>query len=187
MMRGPAALRLRGRDGPVRAELRRPAGTPAAVLVFVGDAHGELACRVLGDALGAVTLSTAPDDAGAAIDWTAAHAAELGAEPGSLIVAGLHDGADAAIRLAAGARERGWPVIARQLLIHPCLDEPAQALPGVAPATIVSAGAAGRDYAARLRAAGASVTLLERPDPFTGPQPDRAAAERLLAELAAVG
>ena len=182
----PAALRLRGRDGPVRAELRRPAGAPAAVLVFVGDEHGELACRALGDALRAVTLRTALADGAATIEWTAAHAAELGADPGSLIVAGLHEGAAAAARLAAGAHEQAWPPIARQLLIHPRFGTAEPALRCSAPATIATADAAGRGYAARLRAAGVPVTLLERPDPFTSPRPDPAAVRRL-AELAAVG
>jgi hypothetical protein len=78
--RAHAMLRLRGREGTVRADLAWPAADPAATLVFLGDAHGELICRVLGDDLGAITLSAGhptTQDAVTLLEWAADHAGEL--------------------------------------------------------------------------------------------------------------
>ena len=51
----------------------------------------------------------------AALHWVSQHVDELGAEGDCLLVAG---GARAA-RLALAARDSGWPVLRRQLLVHP--------------------------------------------------------------------
>ena len=156
--RTSAALRLRGRDGPLRAESTWPAGVPAAVLVFLADGNEEL-CRTLGEALNAVTLSAAcatHRDARATIEWTGDHAAQLGVDPARLILAGV----DAAAAIAAQvAGDEPWPAIERLVLIHPGLAEtPQTQLP---PTVIAADDDAGRACAARLQEAGVAVTLLD--------------------------
>src|SRR4051795_8659070 len=97
---GSAVLRLRGM---VRAEVTWPADDAAAMLVFVGDAHGALVCRVLGQRLPAVTLDAAcvtARDAETVLDWAGGHADELGGVSDRLLVAGLHNGAWRAACLA---------------------------------------------------------------------------------------
>ena len=156
--RTSAALRLRGRDGPLRAEITWPAGEPAAVLVFLADGSEEL-CRTLGEALNAVTLSAAcatHHDARAAIEWTGDHAAQLGVDPARLILAGV----DAAAAIAAQvAGDDPWPAIERLVLIHPRLAAPP--LAALPPTVIAADDDSGRSCAARLREAGVAVTLLD--------------------------
>ena len=184
-MRNAATLRLRGRSGPVRAEVDRPpTSDPTAVLVFVGDAHGPLICRVLGQALQAVTLRTvvaSAHDATCVLEWAADHADELGGDAERIVLAGLHDGAALAARLALRARDERWPPISRQLLIHPrslSIDR-SRALRGVAPVAISGSDATALRYAARLRAAGVRVAVLECIDPFTQRAADPAAEQQL--------
>lgn len=94
----------------------------------------------------------------ATLGWAAEHACELGADGAHVLVAG---GARAA-RLALAARDRGWPVLRRQLLVHPAFSD-RQPMPsdvvGAFPATVVCARRCddGQRYAARLRAAGVEV------------------------------
>lgn len=95
----------------------------------------------------------------AALQWLAEHGGELCAAPNRLIVAG---GARAAW-LAVCARDSAWPVLHRQLLVHPQFG-PEDPIPlsvgGVAPAIVVR-GEGPRDdgarYAALLRDAGVDV------------------------------
>jgi alpha/beta hydrolase fold len=157
-----AELRLRSSAGPLRVRVEWPVatgGTPT-LLVFLPDA-GEATAALFSRA-GAVVLSARPEafyDAVAALEWAADHAAELGADPRRLVVAG---GALAAA-LALHARDRAWPALTRQVLIGADLDRPLQAatVAGVAPATVVVAGHdSGRRYAARLRQAGVEVEEL---------------------------
>ncbi|MFI7541666.1 alpha/beta hydrolase [Actinoplanes sp. NPDC049599] len=63
------------------------------------------------------------NDCYAGLLWTAGHAAELGYEPGRLIVAGGSAGGGLAAALALMARDRGGPALAGQLLIYPMLDD----------------------------------------------------------------
>jgi hypothetical protein len=94
----------------------------------------------------------------ATLHWLSEHVGEFGAESDRMIVAG---GARAA-RLALAARDSGWPVLRRQLLIHPRFTGK-QPMPrnvaGAPPATVVCGAMldAGRRYAARLRGAGVEV------------------------------
>jgi hypothetical protein len=94
----------------------------------------------------------------AALQWVSEHLRELGAERDRMVVAG---GARAA-RLALAARDSGWPVLRRQLLVHPSFT-PEQPMPanvgGAPPATVVFGREhdGGRRYAERLRAAGVEV------------------------------
>ncbi|MGH2887943.1 MAG: hypothetical protein ACRDPA_35505 [Solirubrobacteraceae bacterium] len=94
----------------------------------------------------------------AALRWISDHVGEFGAEVDHILVAG---GARAAI-LALAARDGGWPVLQRQLLVHPrftAWHPMPRNVAGAAPATVVSAAGLddGRRYAARLRAAGVDV------------------------------
>jgi hypothetical protein len=101
----------------------------------------------------------------AALQWIADHSGELGVECDRLVVAG---GARAA-RLALAARDTGWPVLWRQLLVHPrfTAEEPMPANVAGAPPAIVVCGERhgdGRRYAGRLRAAGVQVREVDDDD-----------------------
>jgi hypothetical protein len=58
-------------------------------------------------------------EASEALEWGADHAAELGADPQRLLLAADHGGAGLVAALARQARDRGWPSIARHVLIDP--------------------------------------------------------------------
>src|SRR5450755_743331 len=64
----------------------------------------------------------AVDDCDAATSWVSAHAAELGADPSRLAVAGDSAGGNLAAVVALHARDAGGPPIAFQLLIYPGTD-----------------------------------------------------------------
>ena len=94
----------------------------------------------------------------AALHWVSDHIGELGAASDRMLVAG---GARAA-RLALAARDSGWPVLRRQLLVRPTftVEQPMPAnVAGAPPATVVCGAGrdGGRPYAERLRAAGVEV------------------------------
>jgi hypothetical protein len=93
----------------------------------------------------------------AALHWAGEHAAELGADGERLMVAG---GARAAL-LALAARDAGWPVVSRQLLVRPDFtwrDGMPDEVAGAPPAIVVCGERDdGSRYAARLRAAGVEV------------------------------
>jgi hypothetical protein len=94
----------------------------------------------------------------AALHWLAEHSGELGADCTRILVAG---GARAA-RLALAARDSGWPVLWRQLLVHPkfTAEHPMPANVAGAPTAVVVCGDRqddGRRYSGRLRAAGVQV------------------------------
>ncbi|HEY0002593.1 MAG TPA: alpha/beta hydrolase fold domain-containing protein [Actinoplanes sp.] len=63
------------------------------------------------------------DDCWAGLQWTAAHAAELGFDPGRLIVAGGSAGGGLAAALALRARDEGSPALLGQMLLCPMLDD----------------------------------------------------------------
>ncbi|MGN6870004.1 MAG: alpha/beta hydrolase [Solirubrobacteraceae bacterium] len=93
----------------------------------------------------------------ATLHWAGEHADELGADRDRLLVAG---GARAAM-LAVAARDAGWPVLRRQLVVRPEFTTP-QRMPvqvaGAPPAIVVCGDRDdGSRYAARLRAAGVEV------------------------------
>jgi acetyl esterase/lipase len=157
-VRRVADLRLRH----ARVRVLWPAGDRPALLVLVAGVSDELAadlCSRAGLVVLAPAWSGAPlRDATATLDWAAEHGAELGADTGRLAVAGARAGAAAAATLALCARDRGWPRLARQILIGPETPASPHDLAGVAPATVVC----GRDWAARLRRAGIGVDELDR-------------------------
>lgn len=79
-----AALRLRGRNGPLTADITWPEADPEAVVVIIGDAAPPA------DTPRAVTLRVRCEthhDAQIAIEWTEDHARELGVASGRVIVA----------------------------------------------------------------------------------------------------
>lgn len=97
------------------------------------DTHDTL-CRHLANAAGAVVIAVgyrlAPehvfpaafDDAVAAVQYVAVHAAELGIDPARLAVAGDSAGGNLAAAVVLQAREGAAPAIAFQCLIYPVLD-----------------------------------------------------------------
>jgi acetyl esterase len=112
------------------------------VFVFLhggGYVGGDLAshdnvCRELATAADAVVVAIdyrlAPEhpypapvhDSADAAAWVAAHAAELGGDPGRVGVAGDSAGGGLAAAVTLHARDHGGPAIAFQLLIYPKLD-----------------------------------------------------------------
>jgi hypothetical protein len=106
-----------------------------------------------------------------ALRWLADHAYELGARPDRLMVAGRAVSGAHAAWLAIAARDNGWPVLHRQVLVHPRFSwarpSPSR-VTGMAPATIVSRCAPGDEatkYALRLQRSGVEVHQLRRSDP----------------------
>ncbi|GLZ03080.1 esterase [Actinomadura sp. NBRC 104412] len=63
------------------------------------------------------------EDCYAGLVWTAGHAAELGLDPGQIILAGQSAGGGLAAALALLARDRGGPALAGQMLLCPMLDD----------------------------------------------------------------
>ncbi|MEU8516741.1 alpha/beta hydrolase [Kitasatospora sp. NPDC048722] len=63
------------------------------------------------------------DDCWAALEWTAANPAELGADPARLAVAGASSGGCLAAGLTLLARDRGGPALCFQHLSTPVLDD----------------------------------------------------------------
>ena len=91
-------------------------------------------CRALAAAVPAVVVSVdyrlapehrwpaAVEDAYAATEWASRNAAALGGAQHRLAVAGDSAGGNLAAVVALGARDRGGPAIAFQLLVYPVLD-----------------------------------------------------------------
>ena len=115
-MTSNADLHLRG---GVRAQVSwppAPADRPPLLVLVSGDGRlgPELATRIP-----AVVLTAPAEGAREALEWGADHAAELGADPGRIVLAGEHRGATALAALAREARDRGWPAIAHVVLFDP--------------------------------------------------------------------
>jgi hypothetical protein len=198
-----ADLRLRGPSGPLGARLHWPA--PAgersrpALLVFFGHSS-DLLLHGLCSHAGVLVLApscqtTAGDlqlnDAIAVLEWAADHAAELGADPARLLVAGAGAGGDLAAAVALYARDQGWPVLTWQILINPILDTvragvASGELAGLAPAIVITSGPGPprvtRRFVARLRQAG--IEIDERHYADAPVQDDGGTVERMLADLA---
>lgn len=96
------------------------------------DTHDGL-CRSMANGVGAVVVSvdyrlapehrwpTAAEDVYAAAVWATEHAAEFGADPARLIVAGDSAGGNLAAVVALMARDRGGPAITAQALLYPVI------------------------------------------------------------------
>jgi acetyl esterase/lipase len=74
--------------------------------------------RLAPEATGTVPV----EDCYQGLRWVAAHADELGIDPGRVIVAGASAGGGLAAGVSLLARDRGAPAIAAQVLIGPMLD-----------------------------------------------------------------
>ena len=137
--------------------------------------HAELVCRSLAQAPGLLSLSAACrrgrelEDGVRSIEWTADHAAQLGAEGARLILAGLHGGAAVAAALALRARDDGWPESrisssSTRVSAPRAARTPTTRLSGVAPATVIGGDESSHAYATRLRRAGVPVKHLRDGD-----------------------
>jgi acetyl esterase len=126
-----ADLRLRGSTSPLPVRVYWPgqvASQPVPLLVFcmVGAGAGaEETCRSLSEGYGllvlAVRCAAGAHDGMTVLEWAAEHAAELGADPGRLVVAGQGSGAAVAAAVESQARAAGWPAVA--LAADPDLSE----------------------------------------------------------------
>ena len=157
--RRDATLQLRGAPSHVTWPPATSAPPALAVLLASDERAADPLRRALAVRARCVVLSVHEPSAGPEVAaWAADHAAELGADPARLLVAGHRDDARLAVAVALGARDEGWPPLTHQILVAPRLGPLPASLCGVAPATIFSAGDDdGAEYAARLRAAGVSV------------------------------
>jgi acetyl esterase len=130
-----------GGDIPIR--IYTPEGTaPFPVVVYfhgggfvIGnrDTHDGV-CRELANAAGTVVVSVdyrlapehpfpaAPDDCFAATRWVYEHAAEFGADPERLAVAGDSAGGNLAAVVPLMARDAGGPPVRAQILLYPVID-----------------------------------------------------------------
>ena len=118
-----ADLRLRGNTSPLPVRVYWPdreASQPVPLLVFciVGTGAGsqaEATCRCLSEDLGLVVLAvsclTGAHEGMTVLEWAAEHAAELGADPGRLLIAGEDAGSAVAAAVASQARVAGWPAV----------------------------------------------------------------------------
>ncbi|MEQ3552839.1 alpha/beta hydrolase [Pseudonocardia nematodicida] len=98
------------------------------------DTHGAV-CRRYATSSGVPVLAaafrlapehpfpTAVEDSYAALCWAVEHAGELGVDPSRIAIMGDSAGAGMAAAVALMVRDRGGPVLARQILIHPMLDD----------------------------------------------------------------
>ena len=115
-----ADLQLRGNTSPLPVRVYWPAqamSQPVPVLVFcMVGAGAEESCRGLSEDGGLIVLavSCGPADSGPGtqvLEWAAEHAAELGGDPGRLLVGGQGAGSAAAAAVASQARAAGWPAV----------------------------------------------------------------------------
>lgn len=142
-----------GPGGPLRLRVYTPHGSgPFPLLVFFHgsgwvvcdlDTHDPL-CRNLCAGAGCAVVSVdyrlapehpfpaAPDDCLAATRWAAEHAAELGADPSRVAVAGDSSGGTLAAVTALRVRDEGGPRLLGQLLVYPSADLGLPATPSLA-------------------------------------------------------
>jgi acetyl esterase len=123
-----AALQLRGSTSPLPVRVYWPsqeASQPGPLLVFCMSGAGarawpggpgtEASCRGLSEDHGLVVLAvpclTGAQDGTTVLEWAAEHAAELGADPGRLLVGGQGAGGAVAAAVASQARAAGWPAV----------------------------------------------------------------------------
>lgn len=135
--------RIPGPAGDIPVRIYWPAAPgplPALVCLHgggwvIGDLDGyEGICRVIANGAGCLVVSVdyrlapehpfpcAPEDTYAATCWVADHAAELGADPRRIAVAGDSAGGNLAAVCALMARDRGGPDLVFQLLLYPVTD-----------------------------------------------------------------
>jgi acetyl esterase len=115
-----ADLQLRGSTSPLPVRVYWPgqaASQPTPLLVFcMVGAGAETLCRSLSEDPGLIVLSVSCDPADPhpgtqVLEWAAEHAAELGGDPGRLLVAGAGAGSAVATAVASQARAARWPAV----------------------------------------------------------------------------
>jgi acetyl esterase/lipase len=115
-----ADLQLRGSTSPLPVRVYWPgqaASQPAPVLVFCTVGAGaEASCRGLSEDRGLIVLAVScgpgdPHPGTQVLEWAAEHAAELGGDPGRLLVGGQGAGRAVAATVASQARAAGWPAV----------------------------------------------------------------------------
>jgi acetyl esterase len=128
-----ADLQLRGSTSLLPVRVYWPgqaASQPVPLLVFciVGAgarAEAEQTCRRLSEDYGLLVLGVhclaGAHDGMTVLEWAAEHAAELGADPARLLVAGQGAGGAVATAVVSQARAAGWPEVA--LAADPDLSE----------------------------------------------------------------
>ena len=142
MGKRPAGVTIvdRAADGiPIRVYTPAGVATTRPLIVYFhgggfvfGDLRGgDWICGTVAKDLGAIVVSVdyrlAPqhpfpagvDDCFAGLVWAAAHAGELGADPGRIGVMGESAGGNLAAVVALMARDAGGPVIRHQALLYP--------------------------------------------------------------------
>src|SRR5579885_1686035 len=132
-----------GPAGQIKVRIYRPSSnTSLPVMVYFHgggwvtgdlDRHDPL-CRELTERIGCLTVSVdyrlAPEnkfpagleDCYAAVQWTAANAASLGADAARLAVAGDSSGGNLAAAVSLMARDRSGPPLICQTLLYPVMD-----------------------------------------------------------------
>lgn len=140
---GVAERSIAGPGGPLTLRIYTPPGTgPFPMVVFFHgsgfvlcslDTHDGI-CRNLCGGAGVLVVSVdyrlapehrfpaAPEDCLFATRWAAAHAAELGADPARIAVAGDSAGGNLAAVLSLMARDGALPTVAHQALFYPVTD-----------------------------------------------------------------
>lgn len=133
-----------GPGGPLRLRIYTPSSgsTPRPLIAYfhgggfiVGDLYtAGCACRALANATGATVagvqyrlapehpLEAGREDCLAAVEWLAANAGALGADPAKLTVAGDSAGGTLAAAVAQASAEHRGPRLAAQLLLYPATD-----------------------------------------------------------------
>jgi acetyl esterase len=128
-------------DIPVRIYRKRSDGAQPVLVWYhgggwvIGDLEsGDPTARKLANRSGAVVVSVdyrlapehpfpaAVDDCWAALEWVAAHAAEIGGDPSRLAVGGDSAGGNLAAVVAVTAADAGGPALRHQLLVYPAVD-----------------------------------------------------------------
>ncbi len=129
-----------GPAGEIPVRIYTPVGeAPYAVLVYyhgggwvIGDLEtSEGICRALANAAGCIVVSVdyrlapehkypaAVDDAFAALNWVAEHAAEFDGDPSRIAAGGESAGANLTAVIAQLAKDAGGPTLAYQILAYP--------------------------------------------------------------------
>jgi acetyl esterase/lipase len=122
---------------------RRAGSSPGSLAVYIHgggmflcsiDTHDPI-CRRYTAASGVPLLSvdfrfapehpypTSVEDCYAALRWAAAHAADLGVDPGRIAIMGDSAGGGMAAAVALMGRDRGGPPLRSQILVYPMLDD----------------------------------------------------------------
>ncbi len=132
-----------GPDGEIPVRVYRPSNDPGLPIVVYFHGGGwvigslethDNSCRALANAVEAVVVSVdyrlapehkfpaAIDDAFAATQWVADHAAELGGDAARIAVAGDSAGGNLAAVVSIMARDARGPALVHQLLVYPATD-----------------------------------------------------------------